>query len=154
LIVSDLRALRDLLDRRPEPYGPVATVGALIEDGRKRILMIRTHKWQNLWGIPGGKIRRGESHADALHREIREETALEISEPRLVMVQDSINSPEFMRPEHFLLLNYLVHSADTHVILNDEAEEFCWLTPNDALALDLNQPTRSLIEHCLNQNLI
>jgi hypothetical protein len=31
------------------------------------------------------------------------------------------------------------------VQLNDEAEEFLWLSPADALALDLNQPTRFLL---------
>jgi len=32
----------------------------------------------NLWGIPGGKIKWGELSEDALRREIKEETDLEI----------------------------------------------------------------------------
>ena len=154
LTVSDLGALRSLLERRRTAAGPVATVGALIVDDRGRVLMIRTHKWSDLWGIPGGKIRRGEPSIDALRREIREETSLEIENIRFVMAQDCIDSPEFMRPEHFLLLNYVVRATGTDVTLNDEAEEFRWLTPRDALALDLNRPTRLLLEECLAKQLI
>src|SRR5690242_15707627 len=52
---------------------PIATVGALIFDEADRVLMIRTHKWSDLWGIPGGKIKWGESSEDALRRELKEE---------------------------------------------------------------------------------
>jgi phosphoglycolate phosphatase len=154
LTVPDLGVLRELLDRRPRAtLRPIATVGALIHDEHGRLLMIRTHKWGHRWGIPGGKIRRGESSIDALRREIREETALEIDDIRFVMVQDSIDSPEFMKPEHFILLNYLARSHGGDVRLNEEAEEFRWLDAADALRLDLNQPTRILLEECANRQL-
>ena len=145
ITVPDLGVLRTLLNRRRSVSRPIATVGALIHDGNGRILTVRTHKWGNRWGIPGGKIERGESSTAALQREILEETALTLTDVHFVLVQDSIDSPEFLRPEHFILLNYLARATTTHVILNDEAEEFRWLTPSQALALDLNQATRTLI---------
>jgi len=155
LTVPDLGVLRELLDRRRRAASrPIATVGALIHDDAGRVLMIRTHKWGNRWGIPGGKIRRGESSTDALRREIMEETALEIDDIRFVLVQDSIDSPEFMRPEHFILLNYLARARGRDVLLNDEAEEFQWLAPAEALKLDLNQPTRFLLDECIARQLL
>lgn len=150
LTVPDLRSLMGLLERsRQANARPIATVGALIHDDAGRVLMIRTHKWSDRWGIPGGKIRRGEGSEAALRREILEETALEIDSIRFVMVQDCIDSPEFMRPEHFILLNYVARSAGGGVALNDEAEEFQWLAPRRALELDLNAPTRHLLERAL-----
>jgi 8-oxo-dGTP pyrophosphatase MutT (NUDIX family) len=143
-----------LLDRRRSVTRPIATVGALIHDGAGEVLMIRTHKWGNRWGIPGGKIERGETSLAALHREILEETSLVIEDVQFVMVQDSIDSPEFMRPEHFLLLNYTARAPSGAVYLNDEAEEFLWLTPADALMLDLNQATRTLITEVMARNMI
>jgi ADP-ribose pyrophosphatase YjhB (NUDIX family) len=125
---------------------PISTVGALIFNRAREVLMIRTHKWSNLWGIPGGKIKWGETAEDALRREVREETALEITNIQFVVAQDCIRSKEFYREAHFVLLNYTCDTLGGQVILNDEAEEFQWLNPTAALALELNSPTRILIE--------
>ncbi len=155
LTVPDLGVLRELLNRRHLPASrPIATVGALIYDHSGRVLMIRTHKWNHKWGIPGGKIRRGEASTDALLREVMEETSLEIDDIHFVMVHDSIDSPEFMRPEHFILLNYLARARGTEVRLNDEAQEFQWLAPAEALKLDLNHPTRVLLDECFARQLL
>lgn len=146
ITVPDLGVLRELLNRRRTSARPVATVGALILNPSNEILMIRTHKWGNRWGIPGGKIERGESSEDALKREVLEETGLTITDIRFAQVQDCISSTEFYRDEHFILLNYVARTANTSVQLNDEAEEFLWLPPEEVLKLDLNQPTRTLLE--------
>lgn len=156
ITVPDLGVLRSLLTRRHQPATarPIATVGALIHNGAGQVLMIRTHKWSDLWGIPGGKIKRGEPSLAALKREVLEETALTIDDIEFVMVQDSIDSTEFMRPEHFILLNYVARTRSTDVTLNDEAEEFLWLSPAAALELDLNHPTRTLLLEATERNMI
>ncbi|MEO5916821.1 MAG: HAD hydrolase-like protein [Luteolibacter sp.] len=154
ITVPDLGVLRTLLDRRRSVSRPVSTVGALIHDGAGHVLMVRTHKWGNRWGIPGGKIERGEPATAALRREIREETGLEIRDIEFALVQDCIDSPEFMRREHFILLNYVARATTTAVTLNDEAEEFRWLSPCDALSLNLNHPTRVLLADAVNQGKI
>ena len=75
-----------------ETHPPLATVGALIFNGAGEVLMIRTHKWSNLWGIPGGKIKWGETSEAALRREIKEETGLNVTDIEFVLVQDCIHS--------------------------------------------------------------
>jgi phosphoglycolate phosphatase len=155
MTVPDLGVLRTLLDRRDRRGShPIATVGALIHDGAGNVLMIRTHKWSDLWGIPGGKIKRGEPSVYALQREVLEETGLVIEDIRFAMVQDCIDSAEFMRPEHFILLNYVARARTTAVTLNDEAEEFRWLTPAEALEFPLNLPTRTLLRDAIDQGTI
>lgn len=129
-----------------ESLAPVVTVGALIFNAQNEVLMIRTHKWSDLWGIPGGKIKGGESANDALVREIKEETGLNVREIQFVLVQDCIDSQEFYRPAHFVLLNYTCRAEEGEVRLNDEAEEYQWLSRGEALKLSLNQPTRILLE--------
>src|SRR5438445_3882 len=106
---------------------PVATVGALIFNAAGQVLMIRTRKWSHLWGIPGGKIKTGERAAEALRREIKEETNLDIDGIRFVLAQDCIHSKEFYRDAHFVLLNYTCRCLGRpQVRLNEEAEEFRW----------------------------
>jgi phosphoglycolate phosphatase-like HAD superfamily hydrolase/ADP-ribose pyrophosphatase YjhB (NUDIX family) len=153
LTVPDLEVLRNLMHRQVSAR-PITTVGALIHDDAGRVLMIRTHKWSGLWGIPGGKIKRGESSLDALTREVLEETNLQISDIEFALNQDCIASPEFMHPEHFILLNYVARATGTDVQLNDEAEEFVWLTPAEALKMPLNTPTRVLLDEALARKLI
>ena len=154
LTVPDLGVLRSLFDRPYRKKRPVATVGVLIHNDAGEVLMIRTHKWSDKWGIPGGKIKRGEPAEYALRREVLEETGLVIDDIRFVIVQDCIDSSEFMRPEHFILLNYTARSRHGEVRLNNEAEDFQWLPPAEALALDLNQPTRILIVEAIGRGLI
>jgi phosphoglycolate phosphatase-like HAD superfamily hydrolase/ADP-ribose pyrophosphatase YjhB (NUDIX family) len=160
LIVEHLGELLELLEANelhikppPKPFEeahpPVVTVGALIFNDAGEVLMIRTQKWSNLWGIPGGKVKWGETSEDALRREIKEETDLDITDIRFVLVQDCIHSKEFYRDAHFVLLNYtaLATGPQTrNVILNDEAREFRWLQLEAALKMPLNAPTRILLE--------
>ncbi|MBE2181559.1 MAG: NUDIX domain-containing protein [Chthoniobacterales bacterium] len=144
VVVVSLHELRHLLEHDAD-LRPVATVGALIgRDGK--LLMIRTRKWSGKWGIPGGKIERGEAAEDALRREVLEETGLRLRDVRFVMAQDCVDSEEFHRPAHFLLLNYTADAESGEVRLNEEAEEFRWVTPAEAAAMDLNRPTRRLLE--------
>jgi phosphoglycolate phosphatase len=153
LTVPDLGVLQGVLSKRKSSR-PIPTVGALIHDGMGNVLLIRTHKWGNRWGIPGGKIERGEPSENALRRELREETGLEISDIHFVMAQDCIDSLEFMRPEHFILLNYVAKASGTDITLNDEAQEYLWVSPAEAFALDLNEPTRILLEEVVAKNLL
>ncbi len=147
VVVSSLHELRRLLQH--DLYArPLPAVGALISH-RGKYLMIRTRKWSNKWGIPGGKIERGEEAETAVRREVLEETGLELRELRFAMVQDCVDSGEFHRPAHFLLLNYTAESTGGPVRLNDEAEEFCWVGAREALAMDLNRPTRILFKQVL-----
>lgn len=158
LIVEHLSELREHLEKndfRFVPPGeggdaepPLATVGALIFNDQKEVLMVLTHKWSGKWGIPGGKIKRGETALAALRREIKEETNLSVRDIEFVLVQDCINSKEFYRDAHFVLLNYLCRATGKKlkVILNDEGREFKWLPLAAAKKLKLNKPTKILIE--------
>lgn len=162
VIVEHLGELRDILARElgagtavtAAHALPIVTVGAVIfhpESGA--VLMFRTHKWSNLWGIPGGKVRYRETCEEALVRELKEETNLDVEDIRFVLVQDCIGSREFYRDAHFVLLNYTCRArAPLDVKLNHEAQEYRWVTLEQALELPLNMPTRVLLEAIRNSS--
>jgi 8-oxo-dGTP diphosphatase len=52
-------------------------VGAVVTDAAGRVLLCQQSQGHRLWGLPGGKIRRGESPVHAAIRDIREETGME-----------------------------------------------------------------------------
>jgi FolB domain-containing protein len=163
LIVANLSELQAILQAnhlqwpqdhppvRPKKDHPVPTVGALVFNDRGEMLLVRTPKWSELWGIPGGKINYGETALEALRRETKEETGLDLEDIRFVTVQDCIESTEFYRKEHFLLLNYVAQCKGKPVVhLNHEATAFQWANWEEAQKLALNGPTRRLIEHLMD----
>lgn len=63
------------------------TVLCLIEDGDKILLQNRIKKdWQG-YTLPGGHVEKGESFVDAVKREMKEETGLDIENPTLVGIK-------------------------------------------------------------------
>ncbi len=145
--MADLQAMLDrdhLLETVPLV---IPTVGGVLEDDAGRILLVRTLKWSGTWGIPGGKIQYGETMEDAYEREIKEETGLDVENTRFVMIQDCIESTEFVKPRHFLLINYVSRARETERLTwNYEIEEARWVTLDEARALRLNEPTRIVLD--------
>lgn len=131
------------------PEYPLATVGALAISPSGRLLLIQTHKWREHWGVPGGKIAYGERIAAALRREFVEETGLTLHDIRWGPVQEAVESNEFYRPAHFILLNFIARSDSEAVQLNDEAQAHAWVTPAEAERYAMNTPTRRLVAHYL-----
>ncbi|MGH8868405.1 MAG: NUDIX hydrolase [Actinomycetes bacterium] len=58
----------------------VPCVGAVVRDAAGRLLLVQRGRppGLGLWSLPGGRVEAGESDAQALTREVREETGLEV----------------------------------------------------------------------------
>ncbi|WP_242831145.1 8-oxo-dGTP diphosphatase [Butyrivibrio fibrisolvens] len=63
------------------------TVLCLISNGNKVLLQNRIKDDWKGYTLPGGHVEPGESFVDAVIREMKEETGLEISNPKLVGVK-------------------------------------------------------------------
>jgi 8-oxo-dGTP diphosphatase len=64
------------------------SVLAWIEDDQSSVLLVRQAAGQNLWTLPGGKVKRNESLERALRREVLEETGLSVKTSKYLQLYD------------------------------------------------------------------
>ena len=116
---------------------PEITVGAVIFNSDNKILLCKSHKWNDKYIIPGGHIELGEKMETALKREILEETGLEIYNIDLISIKESVYNKAFDKDKHFIFIDYICRTDSDDVILNEEAEEYEWVALNEVDNYDL-----------------
>ena len=130
----------------PKQVYPEPTVGALIVNADDEVLLIRSHKWRGRYVMPGGHIELGETMEEALRREIREETGLEIRDLAFIGFQEFIYDDAFWRRGHYVFFDYACRTDGTEVVLNDEGQEYAWVSLEQALAMDVEPYTLRVLE--------
>lgn len=125
---------------------PEPTVGALIFNSEGKLFLMRSHKWRGQYVIPGGHIELGERMEDALRREIREETGLEIYGIAFLGFQEFIHDDAFWKKRHFIFFDYVCRTDGGDVTLNDEAQSYVWVSLDEALSLPVEPYTVRAIE--------
>ena len=135
----------------PQLY-PEATVGALIVNEVDKVLIVRSSKWNNKYTVPGGHIELGERAEEAIKREVREETGLDVEPVKLLLVQQAIYPKDYHKHEHFLFMDYLCKAKSSEVKLDGrELQEYLWVTPEDALKLDMEEYTTNFVVKYLEE---
>lgn len=132
--------------RYPEP-----TVGAVIFNPDNKILLCKSNKWHNKYVIPGGHIELGETMEEALIREIREETGLEIYDIELLSLKESIFSETFHKEKHFIFIDFKCRTDQYEVTLNEEAQEYRWVGLDEIDKYDMGGFTRQLLMELRNE---
>ena len=103
-------------------------VKALIEESGKYLFLRRSQAFQagpQKWDIPGGRIVPEESLADALAREVREETGLQLQQVgRLLAAQDIFVADADV---HVVRLTYR-GVAEGEVVISSEHDDYRWMT--------------------------
>lgn len=132
---------------------PEPTVGGLIISPKGRMFLMKSHKWEGYYVIPGGHIELGETMEQALKREIKEETGLTISDIKLICIQEFIFGKTYHKPKsHYIFFDFLCKSNTEKVRLNEEGHSPVWVTPRETLALPLEPFTRKAVLEFLKKN--
>ncbi len=116
---------------------PLHVVGAILLKG-DRILVARRapHKSApGFWEFPGGKVESGESPAQALEREIREELGLRIKSLKTLDVSDTPVGDTMIRLEVIVceLLSDFAGASPDH-------DKFMWANASDLESLNWAKP--------------
>ncbi len=126
---------------------PRVAVGAIIFKKNKVLLIQRQNPpAQGLWAIPGGKVRWGETLHQALKREIREETGLEIKIERLVKIVEYLPGEKNNTDYHYIILDFLARVTQGEIKAGDDALQIGWFSENEVRHLTLTQSTKELLQ--------
>ena len=115
---------------------PVVGVGAIIFDDAGRVLVIQRGKPPSagLWSVPGGKLEPGETLAQAVAREVREETGLVVEVGALACVLERISSEH-----HFVLLDYFARVIGGELAAGSDARAARYVDPAELAALPVTE---------------
>ena len=125
------------------PAAPVVGVGGvLVRQGR--VLLIRRGKepLYGRWVVPGGTVELGEPLDEALVRELREETGLEVEPLELITVFDRIQRDGGRVLYHYVIVDYLCRWISGEARAASDALEVAWAAPDELDRFDL--PTKAL----------
>ena len=143
--------LTDHKPRENQVY-PEPTVGALIVNMEGKILLAKSHKWFDKYTLPGGHIEVGETMKEAIAREAREETGLDVEVGEMLLIQEAIFTEEFWKKKHFIFFDFLCKSNDQPVRLDGrELQEYVWEYPGAAFRLNLDSFTKKTLEKYLQR---
>jgi 8-oxo-dGTP diphosphatase len=126
---------------RQYPERPIVGVGAVIVDGDRVVLVQRAHEpLKGEWSLPGGTVEVGETLVDAVAREVREETGLNVRVGSLVEVLDRVHRGADGRVEyHFVLLDYKCTVLSGTLGHGSDASAACWARREDLVRYGLSE---------------
>jgi 8-oxo-dGTP diphosphatase len=129
------------------PAAPVVGVGGVVvRDGR--VLLIRRGKepLYGRWLIPGGTVELGESLEQALVRELREETGLDVEPLEMLTAFDRIEREGESVVYHYVIVDYLCRSPSGEARAGSDALELAWVGRDELAAYDLPRKAVEVVE--------
>lgn len=114
--------------QREFPDAPLVGVGAVIvHEGRVLLVRRGTEPARGVWSIPGGLIEIGEMLHEAVVREVREETGLQIEPVGLVELLDRIFREQDRVRYHYVIADYLCRVTGGSLAAASDADEVRWV---------------------------
>jgi ADP-ribose pyrophosphatase YjhB (NUDIX family) len=140
--------MNDSAETRTYPTRPfLAVSAAIIRDGRILIVRRARPPAHGVYTLPGGIVELGETLEQAVVREVREETALEIEPVGLAGYRQAIHRDAAGRVErHFVILPFAARWLAGEPMLNAELAEAHWLHPAELAGLTTTEGLAQVVD--------
>jgi ADP-ribose pyrophosphatase YjhB (NUDIX family) len=126
------------------PY--LAVSAAIFRDGRVLVVRRAQPPARGVFTLPGGGVELGETLEQAVIREVREETALEIEPLKLAGYRQMIaRDAAGLVERHFVILPFAARWIAGEVALNDELAEAKWLLPSELAGLKTTEGLADIV---------
>jgi 8-oxo-dGTP diphosphatase len=135
-------------DNRRYPERPIIGVAAIaIDNGRVLLIERGSEPLKGIWSLPGGVVEAGEYLQDAVRREMREETGLEIEPLSIVEIFERImRDPEGRAEYHYVLVDYLCRVTGGELCAATDAASAAWVPRAELAGYDITEGTLAVIE--------
>jgi 8-oxo-dGTP diphosphatase len=128
------------------PDRPIVGVGAVIvKDGKAIIIKRANEPYRGQWSIPGGRVELGESLVDAVRREMKEETGLDVAVGPLIEVFERIQRQDGRVQHHFVIVDYLCTCVGGALCAGDDADDAVWVTSEQLTHYDIRDSAVAVI---------
>lgn len=125
---------------REFPDRPIVGVGAVVvQDGRALIVKRAHEPRKGEWSLPGGIVELGETLVDAVRRELKEETGLEVEVGEVVEVFDRVHRLENRVRYHFVIVDYLCRPIGGTLEAGDDAADVAWVSSDEIDRYGINE---------------
>jgi ADP-ribose pyrophosphatase YjhB (NUDIX family) len=124
--------------------------GVVLIDGRVLLVKRRFEPLAGRWSLPGGALEVGESLAEGLARELKEETGLDVDVGPVVDVFDRITrDPDGRTRFHYVLIDYVCRPRGGDPVAGSDVSEVALADVDDLSRFDLTPKALEVIARAL-----
>jgi 8-oxo-dGTP diphosphatase len=136
------------MGNRQYPERPILGVGALIFRGDSVLLVERGKEpLKGYWSLPGGVVEAGETLEQAIRREVREETGLEIEIVEVLEIFERIMRDAEGRAEyHYVLIDYLCRANTGEAEPASDVAQVAWVRREELDRYRITEGTPPVIQ--------
>lgn len=133
----------------------IVAVDGIVENGRNEILLVK-HMDKQIWTVPGGQVETGENLTEALIREIKEESGIDVTVDKLVCVSSNTCTYEgyngYDKVPTKVMFGFTCTYTGGELCTSDETSESRWVPKNEILDYITVPNLRKRFEAYLNFN--
>ena len=116
----------------------ITAVAGIVVNSDGRLLLVR-NRYRGTWEYPGGQVENGEQLIEALQREIREESGIEVEVGELFCIASNVaQHPGYNGVKEVptkVMLDFICTPVGGQERTSDETSEVAWFMPQEAQRL-------------------